>query len=85
MMGMKRGTSTAATTTNVPSDATSNNGNLGSIAVGEAATRRHIKDGLKAGDIDPSTGERVLYYQDPMVPGKRFDSPAKSPILLRDR
>ena len=52
-----------------------------SIAAGEAATRRHIKDGLKAGDTDPENGQRVLYYQDPMVPGKRFETPAKSPFM----
>jgi hypothetical protein len=39
-----------------------------SIAEGEDATRRHIKDGLKAGDLDPMTGRRILYYHDPMVP-----------------
>ena len=52
-----------------------------SIAAGEAATRRHIKAGIKAGDIDPATGKSVLYYHDPMVPGKRFDAPAKSPFM----
>ena len=52
-----------------------------SIAAGEAATRRHIQAGLKAGDIDPANGERVIYYHDPMVPGKRFDTPAKSPFM----
>ena len=52
-----------------------------SIAAGEAATRRHIKDGIKAGDVDPATGKPVLYYHDPMVPGKRFDAPAKSPFM----
>ena len=51
------------------------------IPQGEAATKRHIKDGLKAGDMDPSTGREVLYYHDPMVPGKRFDAPAKSPFM----
>ncbi len=51
------------------------------IPQGEAATRRHIASGLKAGDIDPATGRRVLYYHDPMVPGKRFDAPAKSPFM----
>lgn len=55
--------------------------NSGSIAAGEEATRRHIKDGLKAGDMDPVTGQRVLYYHDPMVPGKRFDAPARSPFM----
>ena len=52
-----------------------------SIAAGEAATRRHIKAGIKAGDVDPATGKPVLYYHDPMVPGKRFDAPAKSPFM----
>ncbi len=52
-----------------------------SIATGEAATRRHIEQGLKAGQIDPANGKPILYYQDPMVPGKRFDAPAKSPFM----
>jgi Cu(I)/Ag(I) efflux system membrane fusion protein len=52
-----------------------------SIPQGEAATRRHIRDGLKAGDVDPVTGRAVLNYHDPMVPGKNFDAPAKSPFM----
>lgn len=52
-----------------------------SIAAGEAATRRHIEQGLKAGQVDPATGKPILYYHDPMVPGKRFDAPAKSPFM----
>ena len=52
-----------------------------SIAAGEAATRRHIDDGLKAGSVDPVNGRPILYYHDPMVPGKRFDAPAKSPFM----
>ncbi len=51
------------------------------IAQGEAATRRHIAAGIKAGDVDPVTGRKVLYYQDPMVPGNKFDKPAKSPFM----
>jgi Cu(I)/Ag(I) efflux system membrane fusion protein len=51
------------------------------IAEGEAATRRHIQAGLKAGDMDPATGRRILYYHDPMVPGNKFDRPAKSPFM----
>ncbi len=51
------------------------------IPEGEAATRRHIKDGLKAGAIDPLTGRKILYYHDPMVPGKKFDAPGKSPFM----
>ena len=52
-----------------------------SIAEGEAATRRHIQSGIKAGDVDPGTGSKVLYYHDPMVPGNKFDKPAKSPFM----
>jgi membrane fusion protein, copper/silver efflux system len=52
-----------------------------SVAQGEAATRRHIEQGLKAGAADPATGREILYYQDPMVPGKRFDAPGKSPFM----
>ena len=52
-----------------------------SIAQGEDATRRHITSGIKAGDIDPMTGKKVLYYHDPMVPGNKFDKPAKSPFM----
>ena len=51
------------------------------IAEGEAATRRHIAAGIRAGDVDPMTGTRVLYYHDPMVPGNKFDKPAKSPFM----
>ena len=48
---------------------------------GEDATRRHIAAGLKAGDTDPTNGKKILYYHDPMVPGNRFDRPAKSPFM----
>lgn len=51
------------------------------IAAGEAATRRHIEAGLKAGDVDPVSGARILHYHDPMVPGKTFDAPGKSPFM----
>ena len=51
------------------------------IAEGEAATRRHIEKGVKAGDIDPANGSKILYYHDPMVPGNKFDKPAKSPFM----
>lgn len=52
-----------------------------SIADGEEATRRHISTGVKAGDTDPANGLKILYYQDPMVPGNKFDKPAKSPFM----
>jgi Cu(I)/Ag(I) efflux system membrane fusion protein len=51
------------------------------IPQGEAATRRHIETGLKAGQVDPETGREVLYYHDPMTPGKKFDAPGKSPFM----
>lgn len=51
------------------------------IPEGEAATRRHIEKGLKGGDVDPLTGRNILYYHDPMVPGKKFEVPGKSPFM----
>jgi Cu(I)/Ag(I) efflux system membrane fusion protein len=36
---------------------------------------------MKAGDIDPATGKKVLYWHDPMVPGQRFDQPGRSPFM----
>ncbi len=50
-------------------------------AEGENATRRHMKLGLKAGDIDPANGRKILYYHDPMVPAVKFDKPGKSPFM----
>jgi membrane fusion protein, copper/silver efflux system len=35
----------------------------------------------KPGDVDPATGKTILYWQDPMVPGRRFDQPGKSPFM----
>jgi membrane fusion protein, copper/silver efflux system len=35
----------------------------------------------KAGDIDPASGKKVLYWHDPMVPGQKFDKPGKSPFM----
>lgn len=52
-----------------------------SIAEGEAATRRHIEAGLNAGEIDPVTGRKILYYHDPMVPGNKFETPGNSPYM----
>jgi membrane fusion protein, copper/silver efflux system len=51
------------------------------IPQGEAATRRHMEAGLKAGQVDPETGREILYYHDPMTPGKKFDAPGKSPFM----
>ena len=30
---------------------------------------------------DPSTGRKVLYWHDPMVPAQKFDKPGKSPFM----
>jgi Cu(I)/Ag(I) efflux system membrane fusion protein len=38
----------------------------------------------KAGDIDPATGKKVLYWHDPMSPGQKFDQPGKSPFMDMD-
>jgi Cu(I)/Ag(I) efflux system membrane fusion protein len=35
----------------------------------------------KAGDTDPITGKKVLYWHDPMAPGQKFDKPGKSPFM----
>jgi Cu(I)/Ag(I) efflux system membrane fusion protein len=35
----------------------------------------------KAGDVDPTTGKKVLHWHDPMVPGQKFDKPGKSPFM----
>ena len=51
------------------------------IPEGEEATRRHLTAGIKAGDVDPANGSKVLYYHDPMVPGNKFDKPGKSPFM----
>lgn len=53
----------------------------GGAVEGEDATRRHIASGLKAGDTDPVSGRKILYYHDPMVPQNKFDKPAKSPFM----
>ncbi|HVR49999.1 MAG TPA: efflux RND transporter periplasmic adaptor subunit [Pseudorhodoferax sp.] len=52
-----------------------------SMAQGFEATSRHMREGLKAGDLDPVTGLRILNYHDPMVPGKNFEAPGKSPFM----
>jgi Cu(I)/Ag(I) efflux system membrane fusion protein len=35
----------------------------------------------KPGDIDPQTGKRIRYWQDPMAPAQRFNHPGKSPFM----
>ncbi len=83
-VGMNQGMAmgAGAQTNGVASPAGASTGSVPqSIAEGEEATRRHITTGLKAGDVDPATGRKVLYYHDPMVPGNKFDKPAKSPFM----
>ena len=46
-----------------------------------AATPAPTAGELKAGDIDPVSGKKVLYWHDPMVPGQKFDKPGKSPYM----
>jgi membrane fusion protein, copper/silver efflux system len=78
-VGMNRGWNMAAAP--AATSVASTDPSAWTIPQGEAATKRHIAQGLKAGDVDPATGRAVLYYQDPMVPGKRFDAPGKSPFM----
>jgi len=82
-LGMKNGSMAAVATPGdaPPSPTTAPTPGPQSVAEGEEATRRHIAAGLKAGDIDPMTGGKILYYHDPMVPGSKFDKPAKSPFM----
>ena len=83
-VGMNQGMAmgAGAQTNGVASPAGASTGSVPqSIAEGEEATHRHITTGLKAGDVDPVTGRKVLYYHDPMVPGNKFDKPAKSPFM----
>jgi membrane fusion protein, copper/silver efflux system len=35
----------------------------------------------QAGNADATTGKRILYWHDPMVPGQKFDKPGKSPFM----
>ncbi|MDP3164877.1 MAG: efflux RND transporter periplasmic adaptor subunit [Hydrogenophaga sp.] len=82
-LGMQQGMghTTPATAQPVESATASDDPSLWTIRQGEEATRRHIRESLKAGDVDPATGRRILNYHDPMVPGKNFETPAKSPFM----
>jgi Cu(I)/Ag(I) efflux system membrane fusion protein len=84
MLGMQRGMGSAGAASPIadaPSQAATVDPSGWTMAQGEEASRRHIKEGIKAGNIDPATGRRILYYHDPMVPGKKFDAPGKSPYM----
>jgi Cu(I)/Ag(I) efflux system membrane fusion protein len=80
-LGLQRGTRVSAPAAPASAAAAPVQAVPQGIAEGEAATRRHISAGLKAGDVDPATGRKILYYHDPMVPGNKFDKPAKSPFM----
>jgi Cu(I)/Ag(I) efflux system membrane fusion protein len=80
-IGVDQGAAAAAVSAPAASQAAAQGALPQGIAQGEDATRRHIQQGLKAGDVDPATGQKILYYHDPMVPGNRFDKPAKSPFM----
>jgi Cu(I)/Ag(I) efflux system membrane fusion protein len=47
----------------------------------QSSASSSAESALKAGDTDPKTGKKVLYWHDPMVPGQRFDKPGKSPFM----
>ena len=79
--GMQRGMEMAAPSGSDHAQHAAPETALQSSTQGEEATRRHIAAGLKAGDTDPVTGKKILYYHDPMVPGNKFDKPAKSPFM----
>ena len=81
-LGMQQGMGhTTGTPQSVAATTASDDPSLWTIPQGEDATRRHIRESLKAGDVDPATGRRILNYHDPMVPGKNFEAPAKSPFM----
>ncbi|MDH5541066.1 MAG: efflux RND transporter periplasmic adaptor subunit [Rhizobacter sp.] len=81
-VGMQRGMSMAAPAATAGSPITAGaEAAPTSTAQGEDATRRHITEGIKAGDVDPANNKKILYYHDPMVPGNKFDKPAKSPFM----
>ena len=85
-LGAKQAGTMATATMNMPANAgaspsTAPTAGPQSVAEGEEATRRHISAGLKAGDTDPVTSSKILYYRDPMVPASKFDKPAKSPFM----
>ncbi len=48
---------------------------------GSAATKRDIEAALKAGDVDPITGRKILHYHDPDGPREKIRSPRESPFM----
>ncbi len=80
-MGVRSGGTTAGSAPTASAAPAAQGALPQSIAEGETATRRHLAAGIKAGDMDPTNGRKVLYYHDPMVPANKFDKPAKSPFM----
>jgi membrane fusion protein, copper/silver efflux system len=77
-LGLRQGSAPAAA--GVEGQSAAPAGAQGAVE-GEDATRRHQASGLKAGDLDPVSGRKILYYHDPMVPQNKFDKPGKSPFM----
>jgi Cu(I)/Ag(I) efflux system membrane fusion protein len=55
--------------------------NNGMKAAMPAGSARPAAGAPGAANVDPSTGRKVLYWHDPMVPGHKFDKPGKSPFM----
>ena len=53
----------------------------GLYSLGVVHGRRSDTATLRPGDVDPTTGRRILYWHDPMAPDRRFDAPGKSPFM----
>jgi membrane fusion protein, copper/silver efflux system len=54
---------------------------MNSMTSDAAAAAPATASAQKPGDSDPTTGKKVLYWHDPMVPGQKFDKPGKSPFM----
>jgi Cu(I)/Ag(I) efflux system membrane fusion protein len=80
-MGMAQGAASHGAQTAVASAPVAAGAVPQGIPEGEDATRRHIASNLKAGDVDPVVGRKILYYRDPMAPATKFDKPGKSPFM----
>ena len=77
-LGMRRGMSMPAAASRTP--AGTEQGAADPRAQESSGAERAGTE-LQAGDVDPSNGKRVLYWHDPMVPGRRFDRPGRSPFM----
>jgi len=54
---------------------------MADVAASGAAPTAASTGAQRAGNIDPASGKKVLYWHDPMVPGQKFDKPGKSPFM----